>query len=707
MMAYRPLNVDEVGSVAGLDDEEVVIRALVDRCASFIKIQSTNIEFVHQSARDYLAGENGQSMLDLHENYGHDEIALSCLSHLSKRLKVNLVELLRPDSTRESLKTLQDKEKSALLNSVDYAATFWVQHLESTKRTAVVQNALAERGSISTFLRTRVLEWLECLSLLDELPRAFLALRALTTIAKDKPFVSILVQDATQFLLQHYDTLTNWPLQTYSSALTFSPETSVVRRENLGKIPAWLRKIPHMEDSWPSLIQISGYSGYVKAVAFSPDSKQIASGSNDATIKLWDATTGELQNTLTGHSDWVNAVAFSPDGKQIASGSDDRTIKLWDATTGELQNTLTGHLESVKAVAFSPDGKQIASGSDDRTIKLWDATTGELQNVLVGDLQVVNAVAFSPDSKQIASGSDDRTIKLWDATTGELQNTLTGHSGWVKAVAFSPDSKQIASGSGDRTIKLWDATTGELQNTLTGHSGWVNVVTFSPDGKQIASGSNDDTVKLWDATTGELQNTLTGHFCGVMSLAFSPDGKHIASGCYWNIRLWDTTTGDLQNKLVGHSGYVNAVAFSPDGKQIASGSDDQTIRLWDVAKSLKLFQYLGRTISRLFSSHSWHKIKTSKPINTLKFSASSRYLATNIGPINTKSILADRQGTVLEPFEDIWVTEKWIHCGTAPVLRLPPGVQALCYDVQGTQVAIGATNGRILTFGIDCSSLSL
>lgn len=184
MMAYRPLNVDEVGSVTGLNDEEVVIRALVDRCASFIKIQDTKIEFVHQSARDYLAGKNGKSILDLQEGYGHDGIALSCLSHLSERLKVNIVGLLRPDSTRESLKTLQDKEKSALLNSVDYAATFWVQHLESAKQTVIVQNALAESGAVSTFLCTRVLEWLECLSLLDKLPRAIEALKALTSIAK-------------------------------------------------------------------------------------------------------------------------------------------------------------------------------------------------------------------------------------------------------------------------------------------------------------------------------------------------------------------------------------------------------------------------------------------------------------------------------------------------------------------------------------------
>jgi hypothetical protein len=119
MLAYRPLNMAEVGSVSGLSDEWVTIKALVDRCALFIKMRgTTDIEFVYQSARDYLARKNGQSILDASEHYRHGEIALSCLSHLSQRLKVNLVHLPRPDSTRELMK------RNNLVASVDYAATF-------------------------------------------------------------------------------------------------------------------------------------------------------------------------------------------------------------------------------------------------------------------------------------------------------------------------------------------------------------------------------------------------------------------------------------------------------------------------------------------------------------------------------------------------------------------------------------------------------
>lgn len=176
MLVYRPLNVMEVDSVLGLSNF-VTSGALVDRCASFLKMRGTDIEFVHQSARDYLAGENGKSILDTSELYGHHEIVVSCLSYLSQKLKVNLVDLPRPDSTRGSIKGNQ------LMASVDYAATFWMKHLEGAQGTIPMQSALVKQGVIHTFLCSKFLEWLECLTLLDKLPRAMDGLQILRDIA--------------------------------------------------------------------------------------------------------------------------------------------------------------------------------------------------------------------------------------------------------------------------------------------------------------------------------------------------------------------------------------------------------------------------------------------------------------------------------------------------------------------------------------------
>ena len=157
--------------------------------------------------------------------------------------------------------------------------------------------------------------------------------------------------------------------------------------------------------------------------------------------------------TLTGHGSYVRSVAFSPDGKTLASGSDDKTIKLWRVRDGRLMKTLTGHGSLVLSVAFSPDGKTLVSGSDD--IKLWRVSDGKLMKTLTGHVDWVSSVAFSPDGKTLASGSDDKTIKLWRVSDGRLIKTFTGHGNYVLSVAFSPDGKTLASGSDDNTIKLW------------------------------------------------------------------------------------------------------------------------------------------------------------------------------------------------------------------------------------------------------------
>src|SRR5262249_1334332 len=198
---------------------------------------------------------------------------------------------------------------------------------------------------------------------------------------------------------------------------------------------------------------------------------------------------GTLIRTLTGHTDGVRSVAWSPDGAQIASGSSDRTIKIWDVETGDLvKNVTTQHLGWVSSIAWSPEGARIASTGGirgcprtctyDRNIKIWAAATGTLMRTLTGHTSLVNSTSWSPDGAQIASGANDRTVRVWQVDTGELLRTLTGHTSDVTSVAWSPDGGQLASGGnyGDAKIKIWQADNGELLRTLTGHrSGVVSV----------------------------------------------------------------------------------------------------------------------------------------------------------------------------------------------------------------------------------------
>jgi WD40 repeat protein/tRNA A-37 threonylcarbamoyl transferase component Bud32 len=298
---------------------------------------------------------------------------------------------------------------------------------------------------------------------------------------------------------------------------------------------------------------LQGHAHAVCGVAYSPDGQRLATASGViglgasetmtwGDLILWDPSAARKVRSLPGHT----GVTFSPDSKRLASISQNTSVKVWDSVTGAQIHALIGHQKSVASITFSPDGRHIASASYDHTVKLWDAATGQGLRTFRGHRWKVVGVAFHPEGKQLASVSQDGTLKVWDLATGQELFTFTSKKGqfdWLtltpQSAVYSPDGKRLAAGGWDQNTRVWDTTTGQELLTLRGHTSHVTGLAYSPDGKRLATASIDKTVRLWDADTGTYLVTFPAP-SPVLAVVFSPDGKKLTTtGTDKTVDVWD------------------------------------------------------------------------------------------------------------------------------------------------------------------------
>jgi len=249
----------------------------------------------------------------------------------------------------------------------------------------------------------------------------------------------------------------------------------------------------------------------INSVSWSQNGTQIATGSTDGNVQIWNAETLQLIRTIGADNLSIRSVAWSPDSTRVVSGSGDGHTVIWNAATGQEIRTLGEETEDhiseepeagILVVAWRPNGQDIETSAEDGTTYAWGVNQPPGEELLSSTGNVYQpdtmSITYNTDGSRIAKGNIDGGLFSQNPETEQETVQMVGHTASVNSLCWSRDNSIIVSGSSDNTVRLWNSATGANLEVLQGHTQAVTGVAISPDKSYIFSASRDRSIKVWE-----------------------------------------------------------------------------------------------------------------------------------------------------------------------------------------------------------------